>query len=170
MNNKGEMEGGAYDIARKSVYWMVAGIMLVIVVLVYAYFLSGLQARLIYVPEKLKAEVISMRFANIPECFAYQDPDTNRVYPGVIDISKFNNQTMNGCYRTSEEKGYEEYNFRLKLKNKGDEVLTNRYFYGDQFTLFREVLVREGKDISSDTLTIYVQGDLFTHGAIQKNE
>jgi len=166
MNKKGEAEGGAYDVARKSVYWMVAGVMLVIAILIYAYFLSGMDARLNYTPEKLKAETISLRFTNIPECFAYQDSETGRVYPGIIDLSKFNSQTMDQCYHTGEEKGYEEYNFRLSLQDTQQEVMTNRYFHGDQFTLFRDVLIKKGEMIIPDTLLIYVQADIFTHNTV----
>lgn len=168
MNKKGETGEGAYAVTHKSVYWMVAGAMLIVAVFVYVYFLSGMNARLVYVPEKMRAEAISLRFANIPECFAYQDLETGRVYPGVIDLAKFNQQTMDDCYKTEEEKGYEEYNFRLLLKNKGAEVSTNNYFHGDEFTLNRKVLIKEGEQIMADEMIIYVQAQLFSHQIIKK--
>ncbi|MFH0701879.1 MAG: hypothetical protein V2A62_05600 [Candidatus Woesearchaeota archaeon] len=166
MNKKGETGDSAYDVARKSVYWMIAGVMLTMAVLLYVYFLSGMNARLTYVPEKLRAEVISLRFANLPECFAYQDPDTGRVYPGVIDTTKFNFENTNNCYKTDDNLGYGEYNFRFLLKNKRLEVYTNNYFHGEFFSISRTVLIKEGNTITSDEMIIYVQSKLFSHPTV----
>ncbi|MBI4983558.1 hypothetical protein HZC32_02840 [Candidatus Woesearchaeota archaeon] len=154
MNRKGEE---AFDPARKTIYWMIAGVMIVLVVLAFSGTLVGYKNKLTYYPPKLKAELISSRFANIPECFAYQDKISGRVYPGVIDLNKFTNATLYDCYHTGQEKGYEDYNFRLKLYNKSTEVLTNNYFNKDDFTLFRKVLVNNKGKSSEDMLYIFVQ-------------
>jgi len=166
MNRRGE-EGGAYDLTRKSVYWAVAGAMLVIAVMIYVYFIGSMDSRLTYISPKVYAEAISQRFVNIPECFAYQDGDTGRVYPGVIDLKKFNQEQMLKCYQTDPEKGYEDYNFRLLLKNKKLQVTTNNYFNADEFTLTKKVLIREDENLTSDDLVIYVQASTFKHKKIQ---
>lgn len=163
VNKRAEMEGGAYDLTRKTVFWVIAGVMLVMAVLVYAYFLGDLDSRLTYISPKVYAEAISQRFVNIPECFAYQDSETKRVYPGVIDVAKFTEEQMNSCYQTDPEKGYEDYNFRIVLQKKKMELITNNYFNADEFTLAKKVLVRIDDTLVSDDLIIYVQQRTFYH-------
>jgi len=167
MNKKGETEGGAYDLTRKSVFWTIAGVVLVISVLIYAYFLGDLDSRLTYVSPQVYAEAISQRFVNIPECFAYQDSETGRVYPGVVDISKFNNEHLQTCYQTDSQEGYKDYNFRILLKNKNLQITTNNYFNADEFTLTKTVLVRENNQLVKDDLVIYVQASTFKHEKIE---
>lgn len=150
-----------FDFTRKTIFWTLAGVVITIVVFAFVLGISGYLNKLTYVPEKLRAEFISLRFANIPECFAYQDPETGRVYPGIIDLSKFTNDQMNlSCYHTESEKGYEEHNFRLKLMKNGAEVRSNNYFHKDSFTLFRKVLVKmnnTNQTLTEDEMYIFVQ-------------
>lgn len=35
-----------------------------------------------------------------PDCFAYEDPITHRVYPGIVDRTKFTEQRLRSCYQT----------------------------------------------------------------------
>jgi len=152
------MVEGIFDFTRKLVYWTLAGVVITILVFAFVFGVGSYLSELTYVPEELRAEFISLRFANIPECFAYQDSETNRVYPGVIDLSKFTNQQMNdSCYRTESEKGYEDYNFRLKLKENGAEIYSNNYFNWDSFTFIKKVGVRTNDTLVEDELYIFVQ-------------
>ena len=167
LNKKGETEGGSFDLTRKSVFWIIAGAMLVVSVFVYAYFLGDLDASLTYVSPKVYAEAISQRFVNLPECFAYQDPETGRVYQGIIDLNKFNQTQMEKCYQTDLEKGYEDYNFRILLKNKKLQLNTNNYFNADEFTLTKTVLVKENNSSVQEELVVYVQASTFKHEKIE---
>ena len=152
------MSEGMFDFTRKSIFWTLAGVVITIVVFAFVLGISGYLNKLTYVPEKLRAEIISLRFVNIPECFAYQDSETGRVYPGVIDLSKFTNEQMNlSCYHTESEKGYKDYNFRLRLYKNGAEVHSNNYFNKDSFTLFRKVAVKNNQTLTEDEMYIFVQ-------------
>lgn len=155
MNRKGE--ASPFDVARKAIYWLIAGTIITMVVFVYAFSLVGYKNQLVYIPPQLPAELISLRFTNIPECFAYQDAATGRVYPGIIDLNKFNDGVMEDCYHTEAEKGYEDYNFRLQLEKKGNTIRTNNYFNKDDFTIIKKVLVKDGMNLVEDNLLIYVQ-------------
>lgn len=50
-----------------------------------------------YIPEGLESKVYETRLIYSPECFAYKDRVTGRVYTGVIDISKFNDNVLEEC-------------------------------------------------------------------------
>ena len=146
-----------FDTARKSIYWTLSGVVITMVILGFLFIISNHRNQLSQIPPELRAELISLRFANIPECFAYQDENTNRVYPGVIDLEKFNRERLNNCYFTAEEEGIHDYNFRLNLEEQGSEIITNNYFNDVDFTLYKTIVVKNGNHWLRDRLVIYVQ-------------
>ena len=152
MNRKAQSE-----VARKSVYWMLAGVVITIVVFAFAFVLASYKGKLTQVSPNLKAELLALRFSNSAECFAYQDFNTGRVQSGIIDINKFNEQQLFDCYHTGEHKGIKTFNFRLKLETSGEEITTDKYFNLDKFTIFKEVLVKKNHGLYKDRLVIYVQ-------------
>ena len=134
-------------------------------VFAFAIILSSYQQKVTQVPPQLRAEVISLRFVNTPECFTYQDPVTGRIFPGVIDVTKFTQARMDQCYRTQNEQGFKEFNFGLALEGytplnaQGQEqpLHTNNFFNQVDFTLYKPVLVRAGSEITTSRMIIYVQ-------------
>ena len=147
-----------FELARKTIYWMIAALIISMLVLAFALILGNYTGKLTSVPKELQAELISQRFANVPECFAYQDNLTGKVFSGMIDLMKFTEEQMKQCYITDKEAGIKQFNFRLKLAKAGKEVSTNNYYNHDDFTIYKEVLVRNEKgEVAKDQLMIYVQ-------------
>ena len=133
-------------------------VVVTMVVFAFAFIISSYKGKLTIVPTELQAELISLRFTNIDECFAYKDNATHRVFPGIIDMDKFTDEQFKMCYLTEDTKGIKTYNFRLKLEREGIQIMSNNYFHDDDFTIFREVLVRRDDNIiQKDRLLIYVQ-------------
>ncbi len=151
-------EEGAFDVARKSIYWMIAGFVITVLLLAFLFIVAGFKARLISVPEALQAEFVSLRFANIPECFAYEDV-SGRVHPGIIDASKFTEEQMKKCYSVPEEKGYREFNFELELQQAQKKVMSNEYYQVPNKNLEKRlaVLVRNNDRWEKDTLIVRTQ-------------
>lgn len=160
MNKKAQ-----FDVARKSIYWMLAGIVITMAILAFAIILSSYQSKVTTVPPELRAELISLRFINTPECFTYQDPVTGRIFPGVIDVAKFTQERVDQCYRTKKEKGFKDFNFGLALEGytplnaqgQLQPLRTNNFFNQVDFTLYRPVLVRAGSETTVSRMIIYVQ-------------
>src|SRR3989344_1420644 len=157
-------EDSVFELARKQIYWMIAGVLITITVIALVFLFSGYQRQLVEVPEELRAELIGLRFVNTPECFTYQDPITGRAFPGVIDVNKFTQERLHRCYRTENERGFKDYNFALELEGyapivDGEKQLmrTNNFFNKDDFTLFKEVYVRTGDSLEPTRMVIYVQ-------------
>lgn len=148
-----------FDVARKTIYWMIAGFIIAMVVLAFAVTLGNYRSRLTEVPPKIRAELIALRFTNNPDCFAFVDEKTGVVSPGTIDPEKFTREQLDRCYRTEQEKGFKIFNFRLTLESTGEELLTNNYFHQDRddLTIFKEVLVVKDQRFVKDRLIIYVQ-------------
>ncbi len=152
MNRKAQ-----FDVARKTIFWMIAGFLIAIIILAFTFTIADYRSKLTYVPPQMKAEFITLRFANIPQCFAYRDEVTGRVYSSTIDLAKFTRERLFSCYHTDPKEGYQDYNFRLVLKKTNKEIFTNNYFNKDDFTQFKQVLVKDGDTFTEDTLYIYVQ-------------
>ena len=52
-------------------------------------------------PNPTIVSVISQhRLFYSPDCFAYEDPITHRVYPGIVDKNKFTEERLHSCYQT----------------------------------------------------------------------
>ncbi len=147
-----------FDLASKSIYWMIVAFIVTMLILVFTFLLSGYKERLVGVPGELEADFVSLRFFNNPDCFAYQDPATGKNYLGSIDLSKFTQERLDACYVTPEQSGHQQLNFRLKLANTVATGLeTNNYYNVDHFTLRKDVLVWNGETFTKDELLIYVQ-------------
>ncbi len=150
-----------FDFTRKSIYWMIAGFIITLVILAYVFVLAGYNAKLTYVDPKLRAEFLSLRFVNNPDCFSYQDKETKITSSSIIDLTKFTQQQLYDCYHTQQDEGYNDFNFKLVLETQQKEVFTNNYFNKNDFTLYQEILVRNQDGvIKKDRLIIYVQASI----------
>ena len=154
MNKKAQ-----FGVARKTVYWTIIAVVITMIVIFFAFLLANYKNRLSEVPKELQAELISLRFVNAPECFAYQEPSTGRILHSVIDIDKFTEEQMNQCYSTAGSGGIKTFNFRLSLVNGGEGVFTDKYYHYDRpdFSIIKEVLVKRGSDLQKDQLMVYIQ-------------
>lgn len=159
MNRKGE----GFDFARKTISWAIIGSILTMAVLALVIVLAIYQNAAFNVPGELRASIISERFINTPECFTYQDPDTDRIYPGIIEIEKFTQDRMDDCYRTEDSMdGYYEINFGIYLEGfEGEEVLySNNYKNKVDYTFYEHVLVKSGEEYVPTRMVIYVQEEI----------
>ena len=157
---------GQYDIARKSIFWMIAGVVITITVLAFAMILSIYQGEVSTVPAEYEAKLTALRFVNTAECFTYQDLVTGRIESVVIDIDKFTQERLDDCYRSDSERGYSSFNFGLSLVgfdaidvDSGEEkiLMTNNFFNKVDFTLRFPVIVRSGSEEFSTQLLVFVQ-------------
>ena len=161
MNRKGEGQESSFENAQTIIFFTVMMFAITILVFTFIFLLNSYESGLTAVQGEFKAEVLSLRFITSPECFAYQDPETKRIFPGIIDLNKFNEKQMQACYKTNEQTGKDEMNFRLQLESTLDySVKTNKYFNADKFTMAKSVIVRDKDQFKTDKLFIYVQEGL----------
>lgn len=153
LNKKGQ---GTFDVARKTIFWVFMGVMITIMVLTFAYFVQSYQGRLIEVPGELKGEAITARFVESPDCFAYVDEFNEKVFPGVLDLDKLNEEQMNKCYFTGT---YDLPNFRMYFPGLNLTVNTDEYYNKIDFVQQKQVTIRNGTQIFPTMLIIYGQTD-----------
>jgi len=151
MNRKGQTA------TSEIIIWTVVTGIFTVLLFILGFTIQAFINTVIEVPPRLEAELISLRFTTIPECFAFQDETTGKVVPGVIDLDKFTNEGFNTCYKSEALQGIQSLNFRLKLEKSGQEAITDKYAYKDDFALFKEVLVKRESMVEKDLLVIYVQ-------------
>lgn len=154
MNKKGQ-----FSAARKAVFWTVILVIITMIVLFFFFIIANYKNRLTEVPAELQAELIALRFANIPECFAYET--SGKVLHNVVDLDKFTNERMNKCYSTVEIGSFKTFNFKLRLLESGEEIITDKYYHNDRpdFTINKEVLLKKsnGEPLKKDLLKIFIQ-------------
>src|SRR3989338_7928715 len=71
MNRKAQ-----FDVARKSIYWMIIGFVITMIVLGVALIFGSYRSKLTHVPDEIPAQLIALRFDTLSECFAFVDPAT----------------------------------------------------------------------------------------------
>jgi len=151
-------ELGEFDIARKTLYWAIAGFVLSLLVLGLVIFLSMYNAGLTKTPQKLEAKILSSRFLYSSKCFAYQDPITERTYTKLIDLNRFKNEILAECYLSDTTKDYQ---FQLKLKNlntnQSYQIQTKEWFNVPSFTIKESVFIKQSNTVSEGQLLIIVQ-------------
>ena len=150
-----------FDVARKSIFWMIAAVLISLMVTGLVFLIADFRGSVTDVPGATKANLIALRFTTIPDCFAYQDERTGRVYSNILDETKWNAEQLNRCYSTEYQNGKNDINFRLQLKDSPlPELLTAHYFHLDDYTIEKSVLVRNGDTVRKEILRISVQEDV----------
>lgn len=86
-------------ITSKVVAYMIFGFIFTGFCLLLLFIMSMEIINISYIPEGLEEYIFTQRFMNNPECFTYQDKDTLRIYPGIIDLEKFKQENLDNCYK-----------------------------------------------------------------------
>ncbi len=85
---------GLISEADKGLFWIIMLIFIGLIVAIAVAWTASL--RQIFVNNNVEPTVYEARVLYSPNCFAYKD-DTGRVYTGVIDIERFNEQVLREC-------------------------------------------------------------------------
>ena len=139
--------------ASKGVYMIIA----LFVILVMFWGLFSMFSKYISVPvvahDQAYISVYQERFLSSPDCFAYQDKETGAVYPYVIDISKFNEERLNSCFKKGD--GKYEFFFNLTYGGKESRIRTEDFRWLKKTSpIF--VLVNDGNNTMKGKLLLSV--------------
>lgn len=134
MNKKGDIS------AEKVIFYILFGFVFVGACIILLYIISEESSDIIQIPKGLGNFVFVQMFLNNPECFAYQDLEIGRIYPGIIDLEKFTSERFDSCYKG-------DIQFRLKIKDKIVETsdFKMKKGYEKQILIFKDNKFEEGK-------------------------
>lgn len=129
--------------------WMFFSIGLSFTVLLFVWIIAPFVAEAAELPEGVKALILTQRFVNSPNCFAYLDEDSGRVYQKTVDWEKLTEENMKNCYQT-EDKGISAFKLTLSIpltditKSIGTPNWREGYLVKE--SSFKDILVRyDGK-------------------------
>ncbi|MBU0536130.1 MAG: hypothetical protein KKE20_04140 [Nanoarchaeota archaeon] len=157
--SKTGQEGKGITMTDEWVLVVILSFVIPITAMIFAVFVTGFQIKSNTYMADVEDTIIQTRFFNNPDCFAYQDPDTGRVYPGIIDIRKFNQAIMDSCY--SVPKNYLSGYFRLELK----DIDRNQEYTPVESANFGENYIRQGSE-KEPFLVLIKDGDTLQSGII----
>ena len=149
---------GAFELARKQIFWMIIGFAISILVIALVFLISDYTASAISIPSRLETAPYIYRFYSSAICFAYYDPLTQRTDPGLIVLEEFTDQNLNRCYAVNSTK---EYNFQLTLKNKQTNqdliIKTEEWFNIPSYSIRKNVRIKDKDKIYRGELIVDVQ-------------
>ncbi|MBN2421881.1 hypothetical protein JXB41_01525 [Candidatus Woesearchaeota archaeon] len=134
-------------------HWSFTRIPFIIGLIIIFYLFFSSQYNFALETHKVGDYIFEKRFLYSPNALAYQDPETKRVYPGIIDMTKFDEDNINKSFVF--EKSYIAAKFELTDLETGHvkEIYVNEKWYNrwssytsfeqyDQYILKRFVLIK----------------------------
>ena len=143
---------------RSTIFFMIFVIVLGFSTVIFLLITNSFILKDIEIPKYVEEHILSERFYNSPECFAYQD-ESGRVYPKVIDWNKFSDKSrMEKCLSLNNFK----YAFKLELEDQSTSgkasVTTSNWVNNVNFRLdIKNAFVYYQGKIINKQLFIYVQ-------------
>ncbi len=101
--------------SRKIVFYIIAAVVISIAFLLLVWIIPSKKSEIALIPPSLENYLLTQRFFNSQSCFAFQDEKTNRVYPWIIDLAKFDQNNLDKCYDAN-NKDVKAYRLTLSYK------------------------------------------------------
>lgn len=118
------MKKAQMDLSRKTVYYVIVLFVLAFMVIYMNNIIKSGNQKDVSLLGKASGNLLIAELATSPNCFAYMDNDLNRVYPGIIDMDRFNEIPPN-CAKYYPGR----FSLLLKGKNLGDQSLAAGKIY-----------------------------------------
>ena len=123
---------GQFDLSRKAIYYIIVLFVLAFIVIYMNNVIKSSNLRDISNLGKASGNQLVAELITSPSCFTFFDTDIGRSYPGIIDATRLNDETLSGCARFFPDK----FSASINGLDLGDKD-----FSGKQFS--RPVLVLE---------------------------
>lgn len=112
--------------------------------------------------EEAEAEIFSQRILTQPSLISYKDPYTRRVYPGIIDIQRFNDIDFDSKLSYSKDNTY--LGAKIQIYNTKKDLIAEKIFNEKAYRRIAEEGIRGKGGINvyeKDTaILIYAEGKL----------
>lgn len=141
--------------AEKAVYYLIFAFVLTAFFLIFAAIMKAHINDTVKVPEALETNIIAMRF--FTNCFNYVDSDVGRAYPFTVDVARFNQYFMDGCFNVP--KDYKGHSFELELDYNGIKKKVRSINYHQTLTkaFSRNVRVYQSGNVYDGKLRVWYE-------------
>lgn len=138
------MKKGAYDLGRKSVYYIVV---VIIVAVLFVFISNSFRKYQVTRLSNLDEVTDFVMINNIIKCISQKDADTGKIYIGKIDEAKLDKDSLMKCL--GKDPPYTEKSIKLNIKNK--EIITQEPFF--EYSEYEKTVEYDG----STTLKISIE-------------
>jgi len=154
-------KGSGYILGKKPLHLIIYLFFLTFTFLIFSFTITTEVGSTNTIPDNVETTVLISRFLNSPDCFAYQDEDTGRVYTGIIDLEKFNEATLEKCYFVDKDgpwafkltlESFDSNELSIKRTLKTSNWGARRFTQSSQY-----VIIRDKKNLYRGTLFITTQ-------------
>src|SRR3989344_1588865 len=128
-------------ITSKVIAYIIFGFIFVAFCLLLLYIITVEITNVAEIPGGLESYIFIQRFLNSPDCFAYQEKDTLRIYPGIIDLERFAQENLDKCYKI--ESYMYAPGFKLTINDK--TIQSSNFEFSKQKTARNILIFKEGK-------------------------
>jgi hypothetical protein len=143
------MKKGAFDLGRKALYMIVVVLILTVVFLYMRHMVLSYTSEVVSNVDRVEKEVIVQKMLFSPECLAYKDTESGRVYPGTIVLGKVSDNLGKNCLKFIKRP--------VKLRVLMGKTSGGSYsgFEGTDVER-RSVIVRDGKKVYNGILEVSI--------------
>ena len=159
------------DVSQKAIYYLLFGVMLTVIFFVLIYLISSYISVSQELPPGIREKIFIKRFVSSPECFVFQDADTGRAYPGIIDWQKFSKQSLSYCYESFSDPSQKKSSLEI-FSGSSTSVQSRQTIFSDvyAFKLTLKILYSgveksiETEDWVNDTKESFTESVLVLYG------
>lgn len=158
MNKKGEMVS---DVPSKMLKWTIMGILWGACLIFLIMLMAKYKVSVVYFPPEVEDNVLAYRFLYAPNCLAYQD-DAGRVYAGVIDWDKLEDQTkaaetIKRCYSAGAQSEAPAFRIVVKKQSEIRSVETTNFGSAPSIMLTKPVVIKDGENFVAGEVEFYIR-------------
>lgn len=130
------MKKGAYDLGRKSVYYIVV---VIIVAILFIYMTNSFRKYQVTQLSNLNEVTDLVMINNIMKCVSQKDPDTGRIYFGKLNEALLEKDSLINCL--GKNKPYTDKSIKLEIGNK--KIITQKPFF--DYSNYERTVEYDGK-------------------------
>ncbi|MBR9706319.1 hypothetical protein GOV14_04740 [Candidatus Pacearchaeota archaeon] len=139
-------------------FWMIFAIILAFTAIFFIWVIAPFAVKIAIIPEGVETHIISQRFWNSPDCFAYKDETSGRVYQKLLDYNKFTEDQIKTCYKT-DDVNIQAFRLSFSIPGQGEKRIQTTN-WRDSYLMERtskEIFVRYNNQVYKTKLSIEIQ-------------
>lgn len=141
---------------RKMIFYIVVAILLSVALLFVVIIVPSRNSQISEIPFGVENDILIERFVSSPYCFIFQDKDTKRSFPLLIDRQRFTQENIEQCYG-SDSTNTKGFRLTLTFENQKLTITTKNWQGFIKKAETKQVSVYDNGKMQSGELYIEIQ-------------